>query len=476
MTMRKNCLALILFAAGLSATAQTADPVLMTIAGKPVTRGEFEYSYNKNSNVEGAVEHKTIEEYIDMFINYKLKVLAAEEAKMDTLSSFQKEFRTYRDMQLTPYLVDSVFIDSVAHSLYDRTLKQLDGHDLLHPAHILLQVPQSATTEEKDKAKVRIDSIYQALKQGADFEETAKRFSQDPGSARNGGLLPWIGPGSVLKEFEEVAYALNTGDMSEPFLSPVGWHIVKMQERKQFEPYEQLRSQIIASLKKQGIEETSAENKIKQLVEASNGRLTREAVLDSVLNARLTETPSLKYLIQEYYDGLLLYEVSKKEVWDAAAADEAGLEAFYKKNKKKYAWTEPRFKGFVFHCKEEGQVKKAQSVLKKNADGDWKKAVKEELNKEGLQMLVTGPYLCKAGENPYVDQYIFKKGEAPKKEAHPYSGVYGKKLSQPKSWKDVKSLVVNDYQEKIEKEWVDSLRKAHTFSVDQEVAKTINKH
>ncbi len=472
--MKRNWLLAAGLALGLGLSAQTVDPVLLTIGSKPVTRAEFEYSYNKNSSVEGAVEQKTVDEYIQMFINYKLKVMAAEEAKMDTLSSFLKEFATYRDMQLLPSLVDSAYIDSVAFSMYERTRKQLDGHDLLRTAHILLQVPQSATKEEQEKAKLHIDSIYNALKSGASFEEMAAKYSQDPGSARRGGLLPWIGPGAVLKEYETAAYALQQGEMSEPVLSTVGWHIIKMQGRKALEPYAELRPQITASLLKQGIDEVSAENKIQKLMAASNK--TREQILDSVLNVKLQSDPSLRFLIQEYYDGLLLYEISKKDVWDVAAADEDGLEQFYKKNKKNYAWTEPRFKGYVFHCQDKAQAKQIKKLLKKSEDGTWRKAIKEAFNKESQQVLVTGPYLCKEGENPYVDQYIFKKGEAKKREKQPFSGVYGKKHKQPESWRDVKSLVVSDYQEKLEKEWVDSLRQKYSFTVDEDVAKTINKH
>ncbi len=462
---------------GLTVAAQTvADPVLMTIGGKPITRAEFEYSYNKNAGVEGAVEQKTVDEYLDMFINYKLKVLAAEEAKMDTLSAFRHEFTTYRDMQLTPSLVDSAYIDSVAYSIYDRTVKQLDGHDLLRTSHILLRLPQQAGEADKNAAKARMDSIYNIIKGGGDFGDLARRLSQDPGSARNGGLLPWIGPGAVLKEYEDVAYGMKVGDVSEPFLTPVGWHIVKMNGRKALEPYAELRPQILQTLSRQGIDEKSAEHKMQQLT-AATGK-TREQILDSVMQAKIAETPSLRYLIQEYYDGLLLYEISKKDVWDVAAADEVGLSEFYKQNKKAYAWTEPRFKGFVFHCQDKAQAKQVKKVLKKHGNGDWRKAIKDAFNKEKQQVFVTGPYLSKQGENSYIDQHVFKKGEAEARKKYPYSGVYGKKLSQPKTWRDVKSLVVSDYQEKKEKEWVESLRRKYSdvIIVNKDVVKTVNKH
>ena len=81
----------------------TADTVIMTVAGKPVTLSEFEYSYNKN-NSEGVIDKKTVEEYVDLFVNYKLKVAAALDAKYDTLTSFKQEFAQYRDQQVLPML------------------------------------------------------------------------------------------------------------------------------------------------------------------------------------------------------------------------------------------------------------------------------------------------------------------------------------------------------------------------------------
>ena len=104
---------------------------------------------------------------------------------------------------------------------------------------------------------MRIDSIYTALKNGADFADLAKRLSQDPGSAVNGGALPWIGPGQTVKEFEDQAYALQKGEMSQPFQSPYGYHIILMKDRKQLEPFDSLRSQIVKSLEQQGIRESN---------------------------------------------------------------------------------------------------------------------------------------------------------------------------------------------------------------------------
>lgn len=474
--MKRSLILSSFFALTLTVGAQSvADPILMTINGKNVTKSEFEYSFHKNGNVEGAVEQKTVEEYVPMFINYKLKVAEAERLKLDTLSSFKKEFLTYRDMQLTPYMVDNAFIDSIAHTVYENTKAQLEGKDLIETAHILIRLDQKATDADKQKAEILADSIYNAIKGGADFAELARKYSGDPGSALKGGQLPMVGPGSFVKEYEDAAYALKTGEMSRPVLSPFGYHIIKMTNRQAFGTFEDRQQEILTFLKSRNIEETSSETRIKRIVDESNGRLTREMVLDSVMNAHINEDANLRYLIQEYHDGLLLYEVSKREVWDVAAADSTGIEAYYKANKKKYAWTEPRFKGFVYHCKDAKAAKNVKKVLKKYGNGNWRKQIKEQFNKDSVTVSVSGPYLCKQGENRFVDAYTFgvneEKAKTPK--GYAISQVYGKILKQPKSYLDVKAQVTNDYQTEKEKIWVEGLRHKYTFNVNKDVLDTV---
>lgn len=477
--MKHIFLALSLACCSLSAMAQTAsNPVLMRIQGKPVTRGEFEYAYNKNNSVEGAVEQKTVREYLDMFINYKLKVAAAEALKMDTISSFRTEFQTYRDMQLTPGLVDQVFIDSVAHSLYDRQIKLVNGKDLLTASHILLMVNQTATDQEKQVVAQRADSVYQALTQGADFATLAKAVSQDPGSASKGGKLPTLYPGMTIKEFEDQAYQLQAGQFSRPFQTPIGYHIVMMHERKALESFETLYPTIIEALKRQGIEDASAEQKLNKLVAA--GR-TREEVMDSLLQARTATNPNLKYLVQEYYDGLLLYEVSKKYVWDVAAQDSKGLEQMFKKNRKKYRWEKPHFKGYIASAKNPKAAKSAQKLLLKHQpnNNELRDFFKETLNKDSVVVVANGQHLLQQGENTTIDNLAFKQKSAevkPVRPNFPYTVIAGKVYKQPTSYQDVKPLVVADLQQAMEAAWVAELRKVYQITVDENVLKTVNNH
>ncbi|WP_158608360.1 peptidylprolyl isomerase [Alloprevotella sp. OH1205_COT-284] len=457
---------------------QTANPVLMHINGKAVTRGEFEYAYNKNNSIEGAVEQKTVAEYLDMFINYKLKVAAAEALRMDTLQSFRDEFRTYRDMQLTPALIDQAFIDSVARSLYDRQAKIVDGKDLLTVSHILFLVKQTATEAEKQAVAQRADSAYDALVAGADFAELAKAVSQDPGSAPQGGLLPTIYPGMTIKEFEDQAYALEAGQFCRPFLSTVGYHIVWVQARKPLESFEALYPTILQSLKRQNIEEASAEHRINQLI--ANGK-SREEIMDSVLQLRLEETPDLRYLIQEYHDGLLLYEVAKQTVWDVAAQDEKGLAHRFQTNKKKYAWAAPRFKGFIISAKNKSIAKKARKLLKNGLPQgkELREYLQETLNKDSVVVMASGQHLVEKGENSTIDHLAFGNKQAKirsVRSGYPVTLLAGRKMKRPQTYHDVKSQVVADHQQALEAEWVKELRKRFSFTVDESVLKTVNNH
>ena len=330
----RKTLVSILCAFAITAGAQTSDPVVMTINGQNVTRSEFEYSYNKNNGDE-VIEKTTVEQYVPLFVNYKLKVAAALDARLDTLASFKEEVAKYRDQQVRPTIVTSEDVENEARKIYDDRQKMIGDKGLIRPAHILIRLAQKASSAAQDSAKARIDSIYACLRSGADFADLATRLSQDPGSAKRGGLLPWICIGQTLKEFEDVAFSLNKGEMSEPFLSPVGYHIVKMTDRKQLEPYDSLRANIITFIEKRNLRDAIAQRKVSEMVKSSNGQLTAAEIMQQRADSLAKVDEAMKYLIQEYHDGLLLFEVSNREVWEKAAADSVGQMKWYKKYRKK---------------------------------------------------------------------------------------------------------------------------------------------
>lgn len=335
---RSLLLAIATFSASLS-FAQTSDPAIMTINGQSIAKSEFEYSYNKNNSAD-VIDKKTVNEYVDLFVNYKLKVAAAKDAHLDTLSSFKKEFRQYRDDLVASTMVNDSDVVAEARKVYEQTKANIGERGLIRPAHIYLRTPQRATHEELEKIRLRADSIYKALLSGADYEEMARKYSDDKRSAANGGTLPWIGPNQSLQEFEDAAYSLKVGEMSKPILTAAGYHIIKMMGRKQLEPFDSLKSQLVRFVESRNVRKHILSQRIGAVVKQSDNGLTAEQVMDQKADSLMKADLSMKYLIGEYYDGLLAYEVTKREVWDIAEKDKDGLELYFKKNRKKYTVTE----------------------------------------------------------------------------------------------------------------------------------------
>ena len=458
-----------------SVSAQTDDPVIMIVNGEPVLRSEFEYSYNKN-NSEGVIDKKNIEEYVDLFINYKLKVCAALDAKYDTLQSFKDEFAQYRNQQVRPAFVTDADVEKEARKIYDQTVEQIGPDGLIQCAHILLRANQQAPQAEWDAAKVRIDSVYKALKDGADFAELAKKVSQDPGSARQGGLLPFVQHGQLVKEFEDAAYALQPGEMSGIVQSPYGYHIILMKERKMLEPFEFHHDAILKFIEQRNMRDQIAEQKIGELAKSTNR--SEAELLDEKAAELSAQDMEMKYLIQEYHDGLLLYEISNNLVWDKAAKDDAGLANFFKKNKKKYAWDKPRYKGMAYHVKTKEDVKAVADCVKKLPFDKWAEALRTTFNADSVIRIRVEKGIFRQGDNALVDSAVFKKDTTVTKlKDYPFDAVYGKVLKKgPEDYTDVRGLVVADYQEALEKEWVAQLRKRYAVEVKEEVLKTVNKH
>lgn len=454
------------------AVAQT-DPIVMTVAGKPVTLSEFEYSYNKN-NSEGVIDKKSVLEYVDLFVNYKLKVAAALDAKYDTLTSFKKEFAQYRDQQVLPALVTDADMLKEAHNIYDNTVKQIGPDGLVQTAHILLRLDQKATKAEQDAAKVRIDSIYKALKAGADFAELAKKVSQDPGSARQGGLLPFVQRGQLVKEYEDAAFALKEGEMSGIVQSPYGYHIILMKARKQLEPFEFHKESILKFMEQRGIRDRLGKAKVDTLVSQSGGKLTEAAVMNQKADELSAKDAEMKNLIREYYEGLLLYEISNKLVWDKAAKDEAGLARYYKQHKKKYVWDTPRFKGIAYHVKTAADVQAVKKCVKKLKFDQWNEALRQTFNGDSVIRIRVEKGIFKPGDHALVDSVIFKKDTTVTKlKDYPIDAVYGKLLKRPQDYTDVRGQVVADYQDQLERDWVAELRRRYTFTVDENVLRQV---
>lgn len=458
--------------------AQQNDPVVMTVAGEAITRSEFEYNFNKN-NSDVVVDKKSIREYADLFAVYKMKVRAALDSKMDTLASFQKEYRHYRDLQIRPLLVPELVLEKQCQDYYNGMLSVLDGKDLLKPAHILVLVPQNASSQVLEQKKALADSIYNILLHGGDFAELATLYSDDVQTGRNAGALPWIGPGNTLKEFEDVAYTLQVGQMSKPVLSSVGYHIIKMLDRKQLEPFDSLHPQIHKFMERRGVHEHLATEALDSIAKKYNGKYTTDQILDMETERLCLEDKELKYLVKEYHDGLLLYELCSTQIWEPAKSDTAGIESYFKLKKKQYAWDTPHFSGMIFYCKNAKDVKVVKKMLSKQKDDlMWIPMIRECFNKDSVTVRMDKRLFAR-GENNNVDAVVFRqKGSEVKPiEGYPYVGFVGKILKKgPAKWTDVSARVIQDYQKNCEDRYVDELRKKYPVVIFEDVLSTINNH
>ena len=323
-------------------------------------------------------------------------------------------------------------------------------------------------------------SLKTVVGKTADFAELARKISDNQRTAAQGGVMGWMQPGQTFIEFEDSAYALQPGQMSSPVLVPDGYHIILMKERKHLEPFEQLKDMIVRSFEQQGIREAIAEMRVNEIVERSNGNITQEQVMDERADSLSAVDAEMKYLIQEYHDGLLLYEISNREVWDRAAKDEEGLRAWFKTHKKDYAWQEPRYKGIAYHVKTKADVKAVKKCVKNLPFDQWAEALRTTFNPDSVIRIRVEKGLFKPGDNGTIDRMVFRLANPKAEEAlpdYPIDAVYGKKLKKyPEDYTDVRSQVVNDYQQMLEQEWIKSLRSRYSVQINHDILKTVNQH
>ncbi|MCM1309473.1 MAG: peptidylprolyl isomerase [Bacteroides sp.] len=207
--MRKT--AFLLIAAGVLTLAAKApkDPVLLEVDNKPVTLSEFEYFYHKNDGNE--IEKETPEQYLKRFVDYKLKVAQAREEQRDTTAEFRKEYASFYRELAKPYLQDQ--------PTYDRLLEESYKHTQQHRRIDHLMVPFN-------KPEL-MDSLRQALVNGADFEEIVAKYSIDPSKSENHGHYGWVGAGQFPYEFEEIVYDTPLNEWSKVINTQYGLHIVR---------------------------------------------------------------------------------------------------------------------------------------------------------------------------------------------------------------------------------------------------------
>ena len=585
--MKKVFLTIILLAGAMLSRAQE-DQVLMTINGEPVMASEFLYIYEKN-NQENNVEKKSMQDYLELFVNFKLKVTEAIAQGVDTTEAFKKELAGYRAQATPKYMQDHAAIDSLVNLSYQRMAnvrrvahiavqcpagsdsiteatalakinharervttgveKQIkkgrkwvtiqepeafadvaremtedqqgkeNGGELgwiqvfrfvypfeeavyntpvgqvsevfrspygfhiafveeerafeeVHAAHIMKMMPRGAEDMAFD-AKKQIDSLYQIVLAGADFAEVATAYSDDKGSARKGGDLGWFGRGMMVQPFENITFDMQPGEMSEPFPTRFGWHFVKLYGKRNIQPLDSIRDQVLAQVKrdvrmkeaeKSFINKTRAEYNLPAEMSDADVKAYAEAHLEE-------KYADLRHLVREYHDGILLFDVSLREVWDKANKDTEGLAAFFKANKKNYTWNAPHFKGYIIQAKDMASAKAAKQIVKSANPDSVMNYLNQRINVDSVTYVKVQSGLWTKGQNAMVDSYAFKDktAEFTPSDEYPIIIAVGKVITAPQVYTDVRGQVTNDYQDYLEKQWVATLREKYPVVINQEV-------
>jgi peptidyl-prolyl cis-trans isomerase SurA len=281
----------------------------------------------------------------------------------------------------------------------------------------------------------------------------------------------------MVRPFEDVVYGLEPGQVSKPFATQYGVHIAKVYEKRGIQPLDSMRAQIVKQVQRDQrmqiaydsfVEKTRAEYGLPAEMSAAEVVAYADAHLEE-------KYPDLRHLVQEYHDGILLFDVSLREVWDKATQDVEGLQKYFKANKKQYTWNEPRFKGCVIYAKNEVAAKSAKQIVKTAHPDSVMSYLNQRVNVDSVMYARVERGVWKQGANAAVDKFGFKVKEVEytPSEEYPVVLLVGKVLKTPEEYSDDRSKVTTDYQDYLEKQWVANLREKYPIVINQEAWKAL---
>jgi peptidyl-prolyl cis-trans isomerase SurA len=208
------------------ASAKPAKPVvLFSIADKPIYTDEFIRLYKKNHLKPTDFTEEKIHQYLDLFVNFKLKVAEAIARGLDTTKEFRKELNTYRHELKKPYLVQKDDLTKYTQEAYQRLKEEVKA------SHILIMIKPDAAPADTLAAYNKVLSLKQRIVKGEDFEKLAREFSEDPSAKSNGGNLGYFTTLQMVYPFEDAAFRLKPGEISDPVRTRFGYHLIKVTDR-----------------------------------------------------------------------------------------------------------------------------------------------------------------------------------------------------------------------------------------------------
>lgn len=622
------------------------DEVLFTVEKDPVYVSEFTRVFNKNIDLVKDESQKDVDEYLKLFINYKLKLKEAEALGLDKKPSYLNELSSYKSQLASNYLTDSKVTDELIEEAYKRMTTEVDA------SHILIRLDDNPTPEDTlqaynkllklrdrvmqegfetvkkdihngktvyaedlgyfsafkmvynfetaayntpvgevsmpfktrfgyhivwvkdkresrgertvahimisnqkkdrphDKPESRINDIYLKLQQGEDFEALAKQFSEDQSSASKGGMLaPFTGGQLSSVEFENQAFALeHVGDISKPFETEYGWHIIKLYGKKPVASFEDMKGELEEKVKRDSRSQLINEsllNNLKQqyqvsdatpdlsyfesilndnyfigkwvlptdfkaqeplikiqekqivyedfgqyLVKNQRRQMPKMSIETLVVNSyhAFLENELLQYkkerlevenqdyanIVEEYRDGLLLFDLMETEIWNAAKKDSVGLQTYYNNHKDNYFWNQ-RVDAVVASSAKKTTIKKVQKLLQNNQTPEQ---IKAAINSESEIDVIFTSGIMDAQHQSLPADFKFKTGVSDIykfNEGYIVANVKEVLPKETKSFDEAKGAVISDFQNHKEANWILSLEEKYQVHVNQDVLESVKK-
>ena len=215
----------VLSCASLNAFSQDKKATILTIDGEAITLEEFDNIFRKN-NRDSVITQQALDDYMQLFINFKLKVKEARALGLDTVTKFKTELEGYRAQLARPYLTDTDVLNELMREGYERLNQEV------HASHILIKCDPNASPEDTLKAFNKAMDIRNQILNGSDFSIVAKDRSEDPSAKDNGGDLGYFTAFQMVYPFEDAAYKGNVGDISLPVRTRYGYHIIKIIDKR----------------------------------------------------------------------------------------------------------------------------------------------------------------------------------------------------------------------------------------------------
>ena len=620
-------IAFVLFA--IQSFPQKKQEVLFTVDNEPITTAEFLKVFNKNRDIVDDENKKTIEEYLEIYINYKLKLKQAYELQLDTVAVYKKELKKYREQLMLPYLKDSKVTEELVKEAYDRMENEVNASHILvrlnpkatpkdtlkaykkiiearskvingtpfdeiakqysedpsakknggslgyfstfamvYPfenaayntkigevsmpfktsfgyhilkvndkraskgevevAHIMIQNKK----EDVEYGKKQIDEVYAKLLQGDAFEFLAKQYSDDKNSAIRGGELARFSAGRMIKSFSDVAFSLeNIDELSKPFETQYGWHIVKLIKKHPIKSYDELKEELSKKIEKSqraSIVGKSIAGKLKEKYSVVVNQKSFDAYMknDTAILSKNLDHPivsindkkillksliaynesqqekSLKLAyedflskeiitfykdnlentnedfastIQEYKDGLLLFDLLQEKIWTRAEKDTLALRDFFNKNRSNYKWDQ-RANLILASCTKPEKASLVRELLSQNKTID---EIKQAVNEGATINVLFSEGILEVGNEKLPKEYTFQEGVSRvfKHDKNHYIIVKMTKIIPPslKKLNEAKGLIINDFQEDLESKWIDELHTSYKVKIKTKVLKRIVK-